>query len=166
MADDGFKNYQNVYSVPKPYLPDVAVIGDPISGLYVREDIRIVADGMAQLRNYAMKAGASTGYYTVEDFISGLVPQCPVYVFANTYYLTDGQIVAINQRLDAEGTRHLAVRSILGPSSSGAERTSQLTGSVVSAIRWVETSDKQWGLRWELLTRRVSWCRCKCDQSR
>lgn len=152
----GIQNYLDIYSKPKPYLPDVAVIADPISQLYVREDLRTLTDGLAQLRNFADRSGATIGYYTLDDFIDGIAPKCPVYIFANTYYLTDSQITAINQRLDAYGA--LAIwqyaPGFLGPSSSDAGRTSTLTGiTVVQSDGNLGTNGlgpmagKQWGPR-------------------
>lgn len=157
MNSNGLQNYQDIYAAPTPYLPDVAVIGDPISELYVREDISIVDNGMAQLRNYAMKSGASTGYYTLDDFIAGITPQCAAYIFANTYYLTDTQIASINRRLDAEGALVIwqYAAGFIGPSSSGADRTSKLTGiTVVQSDGYTGTNGigilqgMQWGLQW------------------
>lgn len=157
MNADGLQNYQKIYAAPKQYLPEVAIIGDPNSELYVREDIRIVSDSMAQLRNYSMRSGVSTGYYGLDDFTSGLVPQCPVYVFANTFYLTDTQIAAINRRLDSEGALVIwqYAPGFIGPSSSGAGRTSQVTGiSVVQSDGYTGTnglgilSGAQWGLKY------------------
>ena len=156
MAADGVANYQNIYASPKLYQPDVGIISDAIANLYVRDDTLISENTLMLFKNYAMKAGVSTGFYTLDDFIAGIGPQCPVYIFANVHYLSDNQVSAINQRLDREGALVIwqYAPGFLGPSSSGADRASAVTGiSLVQADGYTGTTGvgilqgKQWGLR-------------------
>ena len=87
---------------PTPYRPEVGMIVDERARAVVKSD----ADGsywpMISLRNEIMKAGASVGFYTLSDFIGGVVPQCKVYVFANCYTLAPEQKERIISRLDKE----------------------------------------------------------------
>ena len=156
MGTNGILNYQNLYAAPKPYQPEVAVISDATAHLYVNDDTIIPGNTLMLLKNYAMKAGVSLGFYTLDDFVAGIGPQCPVYLFANANYTTEAQNAAINQRLDREGA--LAIwqyaPGYLGPSSSGAGGASTLTGfTLAQADGYTGTTGmgvlqgKQWGLR-------------------
>lgn len=130
MGTKGVLNYRNIYAAPKPYQPDVAVISDAIAHLYTSDDSRIPGNTLMAFKNYALKTGVSVGFYTLDDFVAGIGPQSPVYIFANTFYTTDTQISALNRRLDREGAVAIwqYASGFLGPSSSGADRASALTG--------------------------------------
>ena len=156
MGTYGYVNYQNLYVSPKPYLPDVCLVSDAVSNLYVADDTIIPKNSLMLLKNYAMKAGVSTGFYTFDDFAAGIGPQCAAYVFANTTYVSDAQAIAVNQRLDREGA--LAIwqyaPGFLGPQSAGADRSSLLTGiSLAQVDGYTGTNGtgpltgKQWGFR-------------------
>lgn len=156
MATSGLRNYRAVYANPTPYQPDIAVISDAVAHLYVSNDNRIPENTLMLFKNYALKAGAAVGFYTLDDFIAGIGPQCPVYIFANENYLDDAQIAGIGARLDREGA--LAIwqyaPGFMGPSSSGADRTSKATGvTVIQSDGYTGSNGagpmagQQWGFR-------------------
>jgi len=156
MGNDGVRNYQNIYSAPTAYTPEVAVITDSISQEYVNSDWDVFANSLPLLRNAAERSGASIGYYTVDDFVAGVGPRCRVYLFANTYSLSDSEVTAINRRLDSEGATAIwqYAPGFIGTTVSGADRTSALTGIVVVQADGYTGSDglgglqgKSWGLR-------------------
>ncbi|MCL5271234.1 MAG: hypothetical protein M1457_11960 [bacterium] len=95
--------YTRLCAEPRPYRPDVAVLGDDASKLIVRGDWDANKILMTDLHDEALKTGATIGYYTLADFIAGRTPPCKVCVFANAFRLDEGQVAAIRERLDREG---------------------------------------------------------------
>jgi len=94
--------YSDLYRRPRPYRPDAAIVVDEESKFYVKDDWDTNYWTLYRLRDESAKTGVSVGYYTLADFVAGIVPQCKAYVFANAFRLTDGQVTAIRQRLDRE----------------------------------------------------------------
>lgn len=122
--------YGEVYRNPKPYRPDVGVILNETSVFYVKSDIDVFLHTLPWLRNKCVKSGATVGFYYLNDFIDGVVPPCKAYVFPNLFYLTDEQIVGINQRLDREGATAIwqYAPGIIGPTGVDPKRCAKVTG--------------------------------------
>ena len=122
--------YRQVYDSPRPFRPEVALIADEQSKFFVKSDWSGNYWSMMMLRNACAASGASVGYYLLDDFIAGVVPQCKVYVFACTYHLSDQQIAAIRARLDREGSTAVWIYApgIIGAGGMDVKRSSQLTG--------------------------------------
>ena len=78
----------------------------------------------------AVKTGASVGYYSLQDFIIGVVPQCKAYIFANSFRLSDEQIDAIRARLDRERATAIWIYTpgFIGPDGPDVNRVNRLTG--------------------------------------
>ncbi len=95
--------FEQLGEQPRPFKPEVAVLIDERSRTYMRADWDYFYLGLMRLRDQITKCGASVGYYTLEDFLTGLVPKCKAYLFANAFYLDDQQIAKLHQRLEQEG---------------------------------------------------------------
>jgi hypothetical protein len=122
--------YEDVYRHPKPYRPDVAVIVDERSEMFIKSDIDARNWIKNDLRNQCERSGASIGYYLLEDFIDSKVPRCKLYLFADTFYLTDEQIPAINARLDKEKATAIWVYApgYIGTNGHDVAGSSNVTG--------------------------------------
>lgn len=127
--------YADVYRDPLPYRPDAAVIVDEDSKLFVKDDWDANSWLMVRLRNDITKCGASVGFYTLADFVSGVAPECSAYVFANAFRLTDEQIEAIRGRLDREQATAVWIYAAgyIGDHGADVERLRRLTGIGVGA---------------------------------
>jgi beta-galactosidase len=122
--------YDALYRELTPYRPDVAVLIDEDSKLYVKDDWDTNWWTMVRLRDACAKAAASVGYYLLSDFVDGLVPECKAYLFANAFRLTADQIRAIEARLTREGATAIWIYApaYLGPEGAAPERMRRLTG--------------------------------------
>ncbi len=110
MSDYGIPLFNQLYSNPQPYKPDVALVIDRNSILYQKVDMDMMGGQRGELRYALAKSGVAYGIYTLDDFLDGVLPPCKVYIFANTNYLTDAQIAQIQFRLNAESLdRYLAI---------------------------------------------------------
>jgi len=126
--------YEALYRDPRPYRPEVAVVVHEDSKLYVKSDWDANYWTMYNLRDELAKSGASVGYYSLDDFVSGVLPAHKVYVFANAFRLTDEEIRSVHSRLEAEA-RTSGVTAIwayapgyLGPGGPDVARASALVG--------------------------------------
>ena len=130
MIRDRLKLYREIYDHPTPYRPEVAMILDLRSRCYVKSDWDAYYWMLMDLRNQFGKSGVAAGYYSLEDFISGVTPQCKAYLFTFTFNLTDSQIQAIRQRLDREGSTAVWMYApgLIGPQGVDINRSIQLTG--------------------------------------
>lgn len=100
-------DYETVYEEPMGYRPEVGVIIDEVGKLYVKDDWDANWWMMYHLRDEVAKAGVAVGYYLLEDFVNGTLPECKLYLFANAFRLTEGQVEAIHARLGREGSTAL-----------------------------------------------------------
>jgi beta-galactosidase len=125
--------YSEVYADPAPYRPDVAVIVDEQSKTVVKSDWDANYWLMMQLRNESMRTGAAVGFYSLDDFVSGAVPACKVYVFPNAFVLTGNEIDAMRARLDKEQAPAVWVYApnCFGPAGFDASRAESLTGITI-----------------------------------
>ncbi len=145
--------YQDVYNNPKPYRPEVAVILDEHSKLYVKSDWDAFFWSLIDLRNQCGRSGASVGYYTLQDFITGLVPKCKLYLFPNTFAVTPEQTSLINARLDREKATaiwHYASGCLNG-NAIDARQSSRLTGIFLRQLNGKQNSIGEGllkGLKW------------------
>jgi len=128
--------YTDLYQRPRPYRPDVAVVVDEESKLYVKDDWDTNYWTMYRLRDECAKAGTSVGYYTLADFIDGSAPPCKAYVFANAFRLTEEQVGTIRSRLDREGATAIWIYApgYVGPRGSHVDGVAKVTGIGVEAV--------------------------------
>ena len=154
MLDErGRSLYSEIYKHPTPYRPEVAVIMDPSALYHVKSDWDVPANSLSKLRDESAKTGAQIGYYFLNDFIDGKIPQCKVYVFANTFYLTNSQVQAIQRRLDREKATALwqFAPGYLGPKGTNVQQSSSLTGIQLAVEDGRLESDGEGalkGIRW------------------
>lgn len=134
--------YQSLYNKPTAYKPEVAVIIDERSKLYVKSDWDAFFWSLIDLRNQCGRSGAAIGYYTLQDFISGLVPKSKVYLFPNSFEVSAAQVKQINSRLDQEKATaiwHYASGGI-GLNGIDANRSSRLTGITLKQLNGKQNS--------------------------
>jgi hypothetical protein len=134
MSNYGVPLFNQLYANPQPYHADVALIVDPNSILYQKNDMDVTIAKRALLRDVLPHAGASSGMYSLDDFLDGTEPSSQVYIFANAFYLSDSQISQIQARLNAEGATAIwqYAPGFLGPSGANVSRVSTLTGIQIS----------------------------------
>ncbi|MHB1461095.1 MAG: hypothetical protein ACYC1M_07440 [Armatimonadota bacterium] len=145
--------YQRLYEHPTPYRPEVALILDETSKLYVKSDIDAWFWSLMDFRNQCGKSGAAVGYYTLQDFISGLVPRCKAYLFPNSFHITDAQATQINARLDRERATALwhYAAGCIGSDGLNTQQASTLTGIQTAQHDGRQTSSGEGllaGLKW------------------
>jgi hypothetical protein len=134
MSDYGIPLFNQLYSNPQPYKPDVALVIDRNSILYQKVDMDMMGGQRGELRYALAKSGVAYGIYTLDDFLDGVLPPCKVYIFANTNYLTDAQIAQIQSRLNTEASTAIwqYAPGFLGPNGADVTRASNLTGIQLS----------------------------------
>jgi hypothetical protein len=122
--------YEALYRSPAPYCPEVAVLVDEQSKLYVKSDYDANRCLLYEVREAAARSGAAAGYYLLDDFLDGLVPPCKAYVFANTFLLNDEEIAKARKRLEREEATALWVYApaYIGPDGFDLDRCRRLTG--------------------------------------
>jgi uncharacterized protein (TIGR03437 family) len=137
VMSDGLELYGQLLSAPKAYQPDIGLVVDPPSIAYEKNDYTLTVATRALLRNALGRTGTAFGVYLLDDFLSGTLPPCKVYIFANLWYLTDNQIAAIQGRLDAEGATAIwqyAPGYLGGPNGPDESRVSRLTGITLKRV--------------------------------
>lgn len=138
---------------PTPFQPEIAVIVDERSKEYLRSDWEANSWTMVLLRHHTGKLDRSVGWYSLADFVAGVVPPCRVYLFANAFAVDDAQQAAILQRLRTEQARAVWVYApgYLGPEGPDAGRVSALTGLAVEESPGIQGSTGEGllaGLTW------------------
>lgn len=145
---------------PTPYRPEVGLIVDEESRAVVKNDFNESKD----LRDQAMKSGASVGFYTLSDFIIGVVPKCKVYVFPNSYILTNAQVIQINARLDREKATAiwLYFAGCFGPKGFDTSLAERVTGLKLKSSDGIQGSSgngplagQNWGWTGSIVSRPV-----------
>jgi uncharacterized protein (TIGR03437 family) len=133
---DGLPLYNELYANPQPYRPDVALIIDRSSILFQKNDAVVTTAQRVLLQIALAKTGVAYATYYLDDFLDGTLPPCKVYIFANSFYLTDGQIANIQSRLNAEGATAIwqYAPGFLGPNGPDVNRSSTLTGIQLSQL--------------------------------
>jgi len=137
VMSSGLALYNNLLGAPKPYRPEVALVVDPASIAYEKDHYQLNFGTRQQLRNALGRTGTAFGVYLLDDFLSGVLPPCKVYIFANLWYLTDNQITAIQNRLNAEGSVAIwqyAPGYLGGANGPDESRISRLTGITVKRV--------------------------------
>ncbi len=134
--------YKRIYDNPSPYHPDVAFIVDERSKAIYKSDWDAYNHLLFEMRNISMKAGVTAGFYTLKDFIDGVVPPCKAYLFPNTNWLTTEQTTQIRARLAKEQATALWVYApnAYGPKGFDAARCESLTGIKTASKSGVQGS--------------------------
>ena len=75
---------------PGPYQPQVAIITDEDSFLYLRNSNEVTSPSVSSMRRMFNTMGCPVGLYLMEDVCEGKVPEgVRLYVFLNAYRVTD-----------------------------------------------------------------------------
>ena len=123
-------DYRKQLSDLTPFAPEVAVIVDERSKEYIRSDWQINSWTMVRMRTAMGLCGQQVGWYSLDDFVAGVAPECPAYVFANAFCLDDQQYGAILDRLRQEQAKAIWVYApgYLRPDGPDLARSARLTG--------------------------------------
>ncbi|MDD3926655.1 MAG: hypothetical protein PHT33_08355 [bacterium] len=118
--------------------PQIAVITDDESCWWMAESNAGLSAMNNCLRQVVMSAGLSGvpySVYSLNDLIEGKVPDCKVYLFANTFKLDEGERAFINGKLKNGGRTLIWVYAsgYLDEKGMGSDRISKLTGIGISA---------------------------------
>ncbi len=92
MDEVGNTLFTELYEAPEPYLPEVAMIVDERSQTWLYNHYDVWVHTLHHLRDNLIKSGTSVGFYYLHDLLAGKVPESKVYVFANTYQLTEAEV--------------------------------------------------------------------------
>ncbi|NQT51384.1 hypothetical protein HQ576_05005, partial [bacterium] len=119
-------------SLPKP---EVAVIVDERSSLYLPCGNAVTRPLMTTMRYQLNRIGASVGYYLLSDLCAGLVPDAKLYVFLNAFAITPEQRQAIHRQVRRDGNWSLwfYAPGCVDP-SGGAGDMAALTGLPLERI--------------------------------
>jgi hypothetical protein len=128
--------YQQQLAALSPYRPDVAVIVDERSKECIRSDWSVNSWTMVLMRHAMGLCGREVGWYSLTDFVAGVVPECQTYLFANAFCLDDQQCDAILARLRREQARAIWVYApgYLQPDGPDLAQSARLTG-LTMAVR-------------------------------
>lgn len=153
LARRNMASYAAELAQPVPFRPEIAVIVDERSKEYVRSDWEANSWTMMLMRHYVGKLERKVGWYSLADFVAGVVPPSETYLFANAFVLDDAQQEAMWQRLRAEQARALWVYApgYLRPSGPDARRVGALTGVAVEESPGAQGSNGEGllaGLTW------------------
>jgi hypothetical protein len=99
LDQDMGKHFFEMAAKEQAYTPDVAVIVDEKSRLYENCTWSGFFEIYPMLRNNAMLAGASTGFYYLDDFLEGRVPPTKVCVFSNLWKIGKADMNRIHEIL-------------------------------------------------------------------
>ncbi len=159
MLKERMKLYEDLYAHPRPYRPEVAFLLAERSRFGIRSDWDMNTWSLGQLRNECDLSGVSVGYYLLEDFISGVVPRCKVYLFANAFELSEEQIAGIRARLEREGATAIwnYAAGYLGPQGPDATRMKALTGLEIATDDGTQVSEGIGPLAGETLGASCAW---------
>jgi beta-galactosidase len=132
--------FQEALESSSPSRPDVAILVDEISKTVVKSDWDANFRLLITLRNETMRSGAAVGFYSLADFVAGVVPPCKAYVFANAFCLDKEQTATVRSRLDRERATAiwLYAPGCFGPEGFDAARAEAATG-----IRLAEAEGNQ-----------------------
>lgn len=123
---------------PVRFHPQVAVISDETSPLYLRCRSPVNAQLLSRLRAQITRIGAPVGWYLLDDFIAGKVKPARLYIFPNAFVLTASQRARIRHLLRRQ--RATAVwfyaPAYIDPEAgqAGPELMSDLTGMDVKLL--------------------------------
>ncbi len=88
---------------PVTFAPQVAVITDSRSPLYVRSRSPINAALISHLRAQIARMGAPAGYWLLSDLLAGRVKPARLYIFQNAFVLTAAQRRRVREILADQG---------------------------------------------------------------
>lgn len=73
------------------YKPEVAVILDEKSMFYLSTDSKITSPLISEIRQQLSSIGTPAGYYLLDDLIEGKIKSAKLYIFLNTFCITQQQ---------------------------------------------------------------------------
>jgi beta-galactosidase len=85
------------------YKPEIAVIVDERSCLYLSPTNAVTNPLLVTFRKQWYRIGAPVGIYLLDDLIAGRVPQAKMYIFLDTFALDDSQIAAVRKHACGKG---------------------------------------------------------------
>lgn len=92
---------RSIYSDALPslrqYKPEIAVIVDDPSCLYLHPSPEVAGTLIAEFRKQWYRIGAPAGIYLLEDLVDGKVPPARMYVFINAFALDDRTLSAVRK---------------------------------------------------------------------
>jgi beta-galactosidase len=88
---------------PQPLRPDIAVVVDERSLLYLAADNAVTAPLLARLRYNVNRVGASVGYYLLSDLQAGAVPEARLYLLLNAFVVSAAEREALHRVLRNKG---------------------------------------------------------------
>jgi len=92
---DNFAKLRDIYrdrAPTKPYAPQVAIITDEDSFLFLRNSNEVTGPCVSEMRAQFERCGAPVGLYLMDDVCEGRLPDTvKLYVFLNAFRVTDAQ---------------------------------------------------------------------------
>jgi|GEM_PF-1207489 len=85
-----------------PYRPEIAIIADERSRLYLPQNKQLI-DLVTSYRNQYWRIGAPIGIYQLTDLVAGNVPKAKMYIFIDTFRLDSYQINGIREQVNRPG---------------------------------------------------------------
>src|SRR4030095_10472519 len=83
--------WRSAANATRPLQPEVAVIVDERSSLYLPCDNAVTAPLLAQLRYHVNRVGASVGYYLLTDLRGGALPDAKLYLVLNAFAVSPAE---------------------------------------------------------------------------
>ena len=95
--------WRSAANVTRPLQPDVAVIIDDRSSLYLPCDNALTSPLMMLMRYQINRMGTSVGYYLLRDLCDGIPPEAKAYLFLNSFVVSPEQRQAIHRAVHNKG---------------------------------------------------------------
>jgi hypothetical protein len=95
--------WQATANTTRPLQPDVAVIIDERSSLYLPCNNALTRPLLTLLRYQINRIGTSVGYYLLSDLCDGTVPEAKAYLFLNAFVVSPGQRQAMHRAVRNKG---------------------------------------------------------------
>ena len=95
--------YQAVMGQTRQYRPEIAVIVDERSCLYLSPSNAVTNLLLVMFRKQWYRIGAPVGIYLLSDLVAGKVPPAKMYVFLDTFALDGAQIAAVRKQACRKG---------------------------------------------------------------
>ena len=136
--------YQSQMVVDKKYHPEIAVIVDEQSCLYLSRSGDLTNRLLALFRREWYRLGAPVGIYLLDDLIKGRVPPAKLYLFLDTFALNDQEVKQVRKHACKPGNvvvwmyapgivkdGSISTADIINLTGIEIKETSQGTGEIV-----------------------------------